>query len=99
MEEVTQNSEKSTLDTKPTAQVVGVSGIQSEEKILTGEQESRKINPKVFKEYQKLQQKYLSVYGKQMIRNNLKRKMRLASRLQFMQEKLKELEKNLYLVD
>lgn len=59
----------------------------------------KKINLTVLKSYERCQQKYMEVYGRLLVRKNLKRRLKLQARLVELQERLKKLEQNLYTVE
>lgn len=73
---------------------------QTENPVLDTESavaETKQLNPQVLKEYEKCQQKYMEVYGRFLVRKNLKKRLKLKERMFNLQEKLKRLEKNLYI--
>lgn len=83
-------------DIKPEPQVLGVGGIESGEKVYD-QPKNKKINPEVYSEYMKVQEKYIVRVTQYNKRVNLMRKERLARKVQALKTKLMKLSENLYI--
>lgn len=81
---------------KPEAQILGIDGIKSQEKVHDVVKPTKKVNPEVLTAYQKYQAKYMEVYGRLQIRKNWKKRCKLQFRLKMLEAKIKSIETDLY---